>query len=125
MAEADLMRHLQKRASELGARLFRQNSGVAWVGRIIEHTRTRIVLENPRPFHAGVPGMADLGGWITVEITPDMVGRRIAVYAAVEVKTERGRTRREQAAFLKAVSDAGGRAGVAREDGDLTHILGV
>ena len=31
-------------------------------------------------------GSSDLIGWRSVEVTPEMVGKRVAIFAAVEVK---------------------------------------
>lgn len=122
MAEADLMRRLQIYASRLGARLFRQNTGMAWVGKVIRNRDGSITIRDPRPFHAGITGMSDLGGWVPVEITADMVGSTVAVYTQVEVK-ENARPTKEQVAWIKAVNAAGGRAGIARNDDDLTNII--
>lgn len=131
MSETDLMRALQKQATKLGARLFRQNAGMGWIGAAVKFSDRRnftaepgdVLIRNARPFHAGVQGMSDLGGWVPVEITADMVGQRIAVYAAVEVKTKRGRATEQQRAFIDAVRGSGGYAGVARDNDDLTDIL--
>lgn len=130
MSEADFMRRCLKRATEMGARLFRVNVGRAWVGERVDHQMRGInippgwvVLKDARPFRAGVPGMSDLIGWMPVEITPDMVGKTLAVYTAVETKTPRGRVTAEQKKFLDVVSQSGGRAGIARTDGDLDNIL--
>jgi hypothetical protein len=72
-----------------------------------------IVLANPRPLHAGLcEGSSDLIGW-----TAD--GR----FAAVEVKSARGRVRDSQRAFIEAVLRAGGVAGVARTLEDAQRIL--
>lgn len=125
------MRRCLKRATEMGARLFRNNVGRAWVGDGQKVARSgmyyveagSVILINARPFRAGVPGMSDLIGWVPVEITPDMVGKTLAVYTAVETKTPRGRATAEQKQFLDVVSQSGGRAGVARTDGDLHNIL--
>jgi hypothetical protein len=68
-------------------------------------------------------GSADLIGWRTITITPDMVGRQLAVFISIEVKTERGRVRPEQHAWLAAVTGAGGIAGVARSVTDAHAIL--
>jgi hypothetical protein len=128
MAEADLMRRLQKAASSLGARLFRQQVGMAWVGKVEDGPGLKRLgpndklIRNARPFHAGVEGMSDLGGWVPVEVTPDMVGSTVAVYAQVEVK-ENGRPSTQQLAWIEAVDKAGGRAGIARNEADLTEIL--
>lgn len=68
-------------------------------------------------------GSADLIGWRTIVITPEMVGQRIAVFTSIEVKTERGRVRPEQHAWLGCVQAAGGIAGVARSVGDALRIV--
>lgn len=66
--------------------------------------------------------MSDLGGWVPVEITPDMIGSTVAICAQVEVKKNTG-TSDEQDAWIEAVNKAGGRAGVARSEADLAEIL--
>lgn len=130
MSEADLMRRLQILASSLGARLFRQNSGQAWVGKVERGPRTvqlgpgDVVIRNARPFHAGHPGIADLGGWRRVTITPEMVGTVIAQRLEAEVKLN-GRATTEQRAWIEAVNKAGGRAGIVRSDEDLRALVGV
>lgn len=58
-------------------------------------------------------GSSDLIGWRTVTVTPDMVGQKLAVFVAIEVK-DKGRPTQEQLSFVKAVRDAGGLGGVAR-----------
>jgi hypothetical protein len=68
-------------------------------------------------------GSADLIGWRTVTITPDMVGQRIAVFTSIEVKTPTGRVRSEQQAWLGTVQSAGGIAGIARSIADATQII--
>ena len=119
------MRRCLKRATDMGARLFRNNVGRAWVGSeaIKMPNGDDVLLRNARPFHAGVPGMSDLIGWVPVEITPEMVGKTLAVYTAVETKTMRGRATVEQKQFIGVVSQSGGRAGIARTDSDLDNIL--
>ena len=68
-------------------------------------------------------GSADLIGWRTIVVTPDMVGRRLAVFTSIEVKTPTGRVRPEQQAWLGVVRGAGGNAGVARSVTDAEVIL--
>lgn len=67
-------------------------------------------------------GSSDLIGWRTITVTPDMVGRRLAVFTAIEVK-DKGRPTPEQIAFIEAVRAAGGLAGVARSVDDGQAIL--
>lgn len=128
--EADFMRSLQILASKLGARLFRQNTGQAWVGNARHFSRSEMVRVEPgdvvirkaRPFHAGFTGMSDLGGWTPVAVTADMVGSTVAIYTQVEVKLGTKATK-EQTAWIDAVRKAGGRAGVARSEADLSAII--
>lgn len=68
-------------------------------------------------------GSADLIGWRTVVVTPDMVGKRLAVFTSIEVKTPRGRLTPEQHNWLHAVRAAGGIAGVARSVADAHHLV--
>lgn len=127
----ELTNDLRKRASELGARLFRQNSGMGWIGkaeRIFSPRTIRVgpgdvVIRNARPFHAGFDGLSDLGGWTPITITADMVGATFAQYAQVEVKFGRDRATKEQIEWIEAVNKAGGRAGIARNENDLSEIL--
>ena len=77
-----------------------------------------------RPVQFGLArGSADLIGWRTITITPDMVGRQVAVFTSIEVKTERGRVRPEQHAWLSTVQQSGGIAGIARSVADASQII--
>lgn len=131
MSEADFMRALQRLASSLGARLFRQQVGMGWVGKAERIGSPRrvlvdkgdVVVRKARPLNTGHEGMSDLGGWVPVTITPEMVGSTVAVYAQVEVKIN-ARPTEAQLNWIAAVNAAGGRAGIARSDDDLANILG-
>lgn len=70
------------------------------------------------------PGSADLIGYRSITVTPEMVGQRLAVFTAVEVKTPTGRPTPEQTAFLAHVTAAGGLAGIARSEEEAEAILG-
>ena len=76
-----------------------------------------------RPVQFGLArGSADLIGWRTITVTPEMVGQRLAVFTSIEVKTSTGRLTPQQRSWLHAVRDAGGIAGVARTVADSLHI---
>ena len=92
------------------ARLWRNNTGA------LKDATGRLVR------YGLCPGSSDLIGLRQVTITPDMVGQRLAVFAAVEVK-DRGRPTEQQAAFLNLIQQAGGLAGVARSVADALSIL--
>ncbi len=100
--EGALQREIQIAASAAGHRLFRINVGLAWVGKIASKTQSRLVLQEYRPLHVGVPGMSDLLGWTAS-----------GKFAAVEVKVRPRKATTEQLAFIAAVIAAGGRACVA------------
>jgi len=68
-------------------------------------------------------GSADLIGWRTITITPEMVGTRLAVFTSIEVKTPTGRLTPAQHAWMGAVRSAGGIAGIARSVADSLHII--
>lgn len=77
-----------------------------------------------RPVQFGLAkGSADLVGWKTVTITPDMVGQEVAVFTSLEIKTPKGRATPYQQAWLTAVEKAGGIAGIARSVDDALRIV--
>ena len=74
-------------------------------------------------FGVGSPGGSDLIGYRRVRVTREMVGQEIAQFAAVEVKTPRGRVRPEQQQFIDHIVSAGGIAGIARSVDEAKDIL--
>ena len=68
-------------------------------------------------------GSADLIGWRTLVVTPEMVGQRIAVFTSLEIKTPSGRLSPAQTHWLHAVRSAGGIAGVVRSVPDALRIV--
>ena len=114
MTEADLMRAIQIECTKLGARVFRNNVGKAWVGKVLKVLGDKTTLINARYFHAGLgKGSSDLIGW-----TRD--GR----FLAIEVKTPRGRIRKEQVTFIDEATKAGCIAFIARSIEDVREKLG-
>ena len=108
--------------------LFRANVGQGWTGKVqrmhLTPDTNTILLINPRPFSTGLPvGFPDLFGFVPVTITPDMVGRQVAVFAAVEVKQKHGRVSSRQQAMLGFLQAQGARAGIARSVDDAARIL--
>ena len=76
-----------------------------------------------RPVQFGLArGSADLIGWRSIVITPEMVGQRVAVFTSIEVKTPTGRLTPAQSNWLKTVVVSGGIAGVARSLADALRI---
>ena len=54
-------------------------------------------------------GSSDLIGFKTITITPDMVGSKIAVFSAIEVK-DKGKATDDQKKFINIIKKAGGLA---------------
>lgn len=111
LSEAIVLRSGQLTATACGARLLRNNVGVA---ELKDGRRIR--------FGLGV-GSSDLVGWSPYLVTAQDVGAILAVFTACEAKAESGRVTNEQEAFIQAVLHAGGRAGVFRCDDDLRSIV--
>ena len=70
-------------------------------------------------------GSSDLIGFKTVKITPEMIGKEIAQFVSIEIKTEHGKLTEVQQNWLQKVHDSGGIVGVARTVKDALQILKV
>tara|TARA_R110000868_G_scaffold271838_1_gene531159 strand:- start:3139 stop:3492 length:354 start_codon:yes stop_codon:yes gene_type:complete len=73
----------------------------------------------------GIPGAggSDLIGMHSMTITPAMVGKRVAVFLAVEVKSDEGKPSQDQLAFIEFVQAMGGIAGVARSGDEALNLI--
>lgn len=110
MSEMAVLRRILDACGRGAVRLFRNNTGA------LEDKTGRIVR------YGLCKGSSDLIGWQTVEVTPEMVGQRLAVFVALEVK-DKGRLTAEQAQFLEVVRRAGGIAGEVRSVEDAESVL--
>lgn len=109
-SEQRIQQEIRIACSHGDTRLFRNNTGT-------------LRDQHGRPVQFGLcKGSADLIGWRTVTVTPEMVGQRVAVFLSIEVKTPTGRLRPEQQQWLEAVQAAGGIAGVARSVDDALGL---
>ena len=68
-------------------------------------------------------GSSDLIGLRSLEITPELVGQRIAQFVALEIKTGSGTVSPEQRAFLQLGQQQGGLAGVCRSIAEAQAVL--
>jgi hypothetical protein len=103
-SETEIQQQIRLQCSKGGVRLWRNNSGS------LPDPRTGRYVQ----FGVGSPGGSDLIGYRRVRVTAEMVGQEIAQFAAVEVKSARGRVRPEQQQFIDNIVSAGGIAGIAR-----------
>lgn len=94
-----------------GVRLFRNNVGTATTkdGRFIRFGLCE--------------GSSDLIGWTEYVVQPEDIGRRVAVFTALEIKTQTGRATPKQRNFIDAVRRAGGISGIARSPEQALSIL--
>lgn len=131
--ESTIMKACAKAVSSESCKIFRNNVGKGWIGKskYINYEgqyfckRGDVIIRNARRFESGLcEGSSDLIGWRSVEITPDMVGKKIAVFTAIETKTACGKASKPQERFLNAVKIMGGFAGVARSEKDALLITG-
>lgn len=115
-------------------RIFRNNTGSAWIGASVKFTKRQsvnveagdVLIKNARFFNAGLcVGSSDLIGIKSTEITPDMVGQKIAIFTAIEVKQPNGRTSKEQINFINMVNSLGGIAFIAHSDDEAKSFLKI
>jgi hypothetical protein len=121
--ETNIVRECLIRASKLNARLWRQQSGMGWIGKTVRIDKPQmisvapgdVVIRQARPFHAGFEGLSDTGGYCMVDGLP--------VITQVEVKTATGTVRPEQRKWISFIRSIGGRAGIARCADDVDRII--
>lgn len=71
-------------------------------------------------------GSADLIGWRSIVVTPEMVGKRIAVMASLECKRPgRADVRPEQKNWQRVVTEAGGFAGIVTSKEEAKKVLAI
>lgn len=109
--EVGIMRRIQTALTVLGARVFRNNVGLL-EDRCGNKVRYGLCV-----------GSSDLIGWNSLLVTPDLVGKRVAIFLAVEVKKPWGKVTDEQEAFIAAVRRAGGIAIVAHSPDEAVTKL--
>lgn len=135
MAESSLLRNVMLEACrivEASVRLFRNSVGQGWVGRsrrlrpgeVYRAEGGEVLITDPRPLHAGlIKGSGDAIGWTSITITPEMVGRRLAVFTSVETKVPKtGRLEPDQRNWHAQVLAAGGYSIIARSEADLEAL---
>jgi len=110
--------------ARMGTRLFRNNTFLGWAGKVTHVSADTVVINSAHPVKGGLcNGSSDLIGWHSVQVTPAMVGKKVAIFLALEAKTPIGRATNEQLAFNKAVTNAGGIAGIVRSVEDVDELL--
>ena len=126
MTESDLQQLIQMIGVEHGCILMRNNSGAF---KDVTGRWVRYGLGNISKKHNDKIKSSDLIGIREIVITPDMVGKRVGVFTAIEVKdpawTLKPKDTRAQAqeAFIEWVKGKGGIAGFATSIEDFKKVL--
>lgn len=125
MKESATTSHVRLDAAQLGIDLWRNNSG-AWkddTGRVIWYGLGSFTKRDKYK-------SSDYIGIVPTVITPDMVGKTLGVFVAVEMKAEDWKFYQSDEIALKQknfhdiVKKAGGYAGFARNILDFRRIIG-
>lgn len=127
MSEAGVASRILLGAHKVASKLFRTNSGKAWMSNLGPSGVKRlddgsVLIIAPRAIGLGMclangdsaPGQSDHHGWTVKTIPPEWVGRRVAIITAVEDKREHGgRVSDEQRRHIALIHNDGGIAVVA------------
>ena len=113
MNETKLVREIQGKLSKDEVRLFRNNCG-----KLQDKNGTWVA-------YGLCPGSSDLIGWREVLITSEMVGKTVAQFVALEVKSNSGRPTPEQIAFLLTVMKSGGLSSLVFSLEEARQVLNI
>jgi hypothetical protein len=109
VSESEIMRQIQT-LSRGSVRLFRNNVGFDAQNKVK---------------YGLMPGSSDLIGWTEIQIDSNDIGKKVAIFTAIEVKSEFGRIRPDQQIFVDYVKQCGGIAGICRSIQEAKSLLGL
>lgn len=89
-------------------RLFKTDAGASYQGEVVKHNGNILILKNPRKLCGLPPGWPDLTGFESITITPEMVGKKIAVFVGEEIKAGSDTMKPAQKKFQKLIENFGG-----------------
>lgn len=123
-----LQEEIQYALSRAGATVYKNTTTFGYAGKPVarDNAKRLITLQNFSPLQSGIPnkgGGSDIIGWRPVEITPEMTGRRVAIFLACEVKTPEDGLSTKQDNFLRQVQRSGGIGFVARTPEEAVEQL--
>ncbi len=122
--ENRISNRIQTGAVDQYTRVFRNNVGKAWQGKSSTLEDGSILLQHPRRINFGLcEHSSDLIALRSIVVTQEMVGQRVAVFGALEVKTPDGTATDGQNGFIDMVKGMGGLAGVVRSLEQAEWIL--
>jgi len=125
MKESNVQKLIQLALSDAGCTTWRNNVAKAWVGdQLIWNADGSLTIIKPRVLNAGLcKGSSDLIGIAPKIVTESMVGSKIGVFFAPEIKSATGRPTKDQTIFLRHVISTGGIAGICRSTDDALRLI--
>lgn len=117
MKEADIMRLIQVKATRMGLRLFRNNTGMGWAGKIIKFSKPMmvkiypgdVVIKKAYPLRTGL-----------IEGSGDLIGlNNSGRFISAEIKTPQGKPTIAQLNFANFVNQFGGIGIIAESSEDF------
>lgn len=124
MRESSIQAEILETMGKNGVYGLRVNSGSFWGGEILSHMGDKLLLKNPTKIMGAPAGTSDVIGCKPTVITPQMVGKTIGVFVALEVKIPTKNAKKHQANYLDVMRRMGAIVGVARSPEDAVRILG-
>lgn len=131
--ETDLVRRIMLTLSKFpGVRVFRNNTGSCWIGKSyvvpkamqVNVNKGDVIVYQGRYFVAGLcVGSSDIIGFKSVTVTPEMVGKTVAIFMANEIKTPTGKATPEQISFVEMVNRFGGIGMIARSEEEAAELF--
>ena len=110
LKETPILQQCRLAAHKYGLQLFRNNTG-----------KLKDVTGRWVTFGLAI-GSGDLLGWRTVVVTPEMVGKKLAIFTSVEVKGPGKKLTPAQENWMREVRRAGGIADVVYSPDDLIKL---
>lgn len=132
LTEMGILKLCMIRLSQIGVRVWRNNTGTGWAGktqRVAKQTSVMmypgdVLIRQARPLNAGLcVGSSDLVGLIPTVVTAEMIGTTVGIFFAPEVKTDTGTTSLDQDRFHTIVNRLGGIAGIVRSPDDAEALV--
>ena len=111
-------------------RLWTNYTGTCWRGQLTRDTKNPrcAIVRDLVHITAGLgEGSSDIIGLDSIEVTEEWckanLGKRIAVFVAIEVKTENDVLKPKQKSFINIVNELGGKAGAAYSIEEAKEIV--
>lgn len=124
MSENQVKDQIKLLSQEYKLALFSNPVGTGWVGKFIGFDgSTALILGGHRISFGLHEGSPDQCGWLPVKITPEMVGKTVAVFVGFEAKDGRNKPELEQVQFIDRLIADGAIAGVCYSGEDARKVI--